>query len=65
MLSQPFSGRKAADSSMIVQGRHAALVFSMMHSQKSLTLRGRSCLGHSLDVGTTMFCLERRAIVQL
>ena len=65
MSSQPFSHREAANSSIIVQCRHAALVIFMMQGQKSLTLHWRSCLGHSPDVGTTMFRLERRAIVRL
>jgi len=65
MLTQLFSGRKAADSLMIVQCRHAALEFSMMQGQKSLTLRWPSCLGHSPDVVTIMFWLEWRAIVRL
>jgi len=37
----------------------------MMQDQKSLTLRWCSCLGHSPDAITIMFCLERQAIVWL
>ena len=65
MLSQPFSRRMAAYSWMIVQCRHAALVFFMMQGQMSLTLHWHSCLGHSPDVFTAMFCHERRAIVRV
>ena len=65
MLSQPFSCRKVADSSMIVQCHHEARAFSMMQGEKPLTLHWRSYLGHSPNVVATMFCLERRAIVRL
>jgi len=76
MLSEPFSRRKAANSSMTVQCRHAALAFSMMQGQKPLMLRWRSIddplvlhwrsyLGHSPNVDASMFCLARRAIVRL
>jgi len=63
MLSQPFSHRKAADSLMIVQSRHAALAFAMMQGEKPLTLRWRSYLGHSPDVVATMFYQEMQALV--
>jgi hypothetical protein len=65
MLSQQLLGRKAADSSMMVHCHHTAHEFSMMQGHKSLTLRWRSCLGHIPNDLTSMFCLERRAIVRL
>jgi len=54
MLSQQFSPRKVADSSMMDNPYHTALAFSMMQGQKSLTLHGRSFLGYSSDVVVTM-----------
>jgi hypothetical protein len=65
MLSPPFSGRMAADGSMIVQCLHTALSISMMQGQMSLRLCWRSCLGHSCNVVTTMVCLEKQGIVRL
>jgi len=65
MILQRISRRKAANSWMIVQCRHAALAFSIMQGQKLLTLCWRSYLGHSPNVVATMVCVERRAIVRL
>jgi hypothetical protein len=65
MLSQPFSHRKATDSSIMLHCRQPARGESGTQGQKSLTLRWCLCLGHCLDVVTIMFCLERQAIVRL
>jgi len=47
MLSQQFLPRKAADSSIMGQCHCRALGLAKMQGLKSLTLRGRSFLGHS------------------
>jgi hypothetical protein len=54
MLSKVLLVRKMADSSIMCWYRRTALVLSEMHGHKSLTLSGRSFLGHSSDVVATI-----------
>jgi len=55
MMLKAFLPRKAVASSIVAQSRRTGFEFSMMDGQKSLTLRGRSFLGHSSDVVSTVF----------
>jgi len=55
MTSKAFSPRKEADRSITTWCHSSAIAVCKMHSQKSLTPRWCSFLGHSSDVVATIF----------